>query len=76
MCDKAVCERWGVTWCDKVVCDKVVCERWVEAVAREAAEEEARDTETKTKPHTKLWGTRKPIGQVGSCESRMAERIH
>jgi len=30
----------------------------------------------KQKPHTSMWGNRKPIGKVGCCESGMAERIH
>ena len=39
----------------EMVCDKVVCERWL-GMAREAAEEEARDTETKRRTPHKVVG--------------------
>ena len=38
-----------------MACEKVVCDKVVEAAEREEEEEE-RDTESKTRPHTKLWG--------------------
>ena len=38
------------------MCDRVVCERWLEAAEREAAEEEAWDTETKTRSPHKVVG--------------------